>query len=165
MQKKMEAKEILTHVDHTLLTQTATWEEIRQILDDAMKYDTASACIPASYVKAAAEYVDGKLPICTVCLLTEEEKIKMCEIVTKAGAEYIKTSTGFSTEGATFADVKLMKTHVGKNVKVKAAGGISSFDDAEEFIRLGAERLGTSRLVKLMKNSPDKKPDIRKQKQ
>ena len=99
------------------------------------------------------------------CLLTEEEKIKMCEIVTKAGAEYIKTSTGFSTEGATFADVKLMKTHVGKNVKVKAAGGISSFDDAEEFIRLGAERLGTSRLVKLMKNSPDKKPDIRKQKQ
>lgn len=103
--------------------------------------------------------------IIETCLLTEEEKIKMCEIVTKAGAEYIKTSTGFSTEGATFADVKLMKTHVGKNVKVKAAGGISSFDDAEEFIRLGAERLGTSRLVKLMKNSPDKKPDIRKQKQ
>ena len=217
MQKKMEAKEILTHVDHTLLTQTATWEEIRQILDDAMKYDTASACIPASYVKAAAEYVDGKLPICTVIGFPNgystmaakvfetkdaiangaseidmvinighlkdgkyeeiEDEIRrihetcngrilkeMCEIVTKAGAEYIKTSTGFSTEGATFADVKLMKTHVGKNVKVKAAGGISSFDDAEEFIRLGAERLGTSRLVKLMKNSPDKKPDIKKQK-
>ena len=216
----MEKKEILKYVDHTLLTQGATWEEIRQILDDAMKYETASACIPASYVKQAAEYVEGKLPICTVigfpngysttavkvfetkdaigaseidmvinigwlkdkkyealedeirqiheacggrilkviietCLLTEEEKIKMCEIVTKAGAEYIKTSTGFSTAGATFADVELMRTHVGSDVKVKAAGGISSFDDAEEFIRLGAERLGTSRLVKIMKNSPD----------
>ena len=218
----MDKKEILKYVDHTLLTQTATWEEIRQILDDAIKYGTASACIPASHVKQAAEYVEGKLPICTVigfpngysttatkvfetqdavangaseidmvinigklkdkkyeeieeeirqihqacsgrilkviietCLLTEEEKIKMCEIVTKAGAEYIKTSTGFSTGGATFADVELMKKHVGKEVKVKAAGGISSFDDAEEFIRLGAERLGTSRLVKIMKNSPD----------
>ena len=93
--------------------------------------------------------------IIETCLLTEEEKIKMCEIVTKAGAEYIKTSTGFSTGGATFADVELMRKHVGKDVKVKAAGGISSFDDAEEFIRLGAERLGTSRLVKIMKNSPD----------
>ena len=229
----MEKKEILKYVDHTLLTQGATWEEIRQILDDAMKYETASACIPASYVKRAADYVEGKLPICTVigfpngysttavkvfetkdaiengaseidmvinigwlkdkkyealedeirqiheacgdeirqiheacggrilkviietCLLTEEEKIKMCEIVTKAGAEYIKTSTGFSTAGATFADVELMRTHVGSDVKVKAAGGISSFDDADEFIRLGAERLGTSRLVKIMKNSPD----------
>lgn len=218
----MDKKEILRYVDHTLLTQTATWEEIRQILDDAMKYNTASACIPPSYVRQAAEYVEGKLPICTVigfpngysttavkvfetkdavengaseidmvipvgklkdkkyeeieeeirqihqacggrilkviveaCLLTEEEKIKMCEIVTKAGAEYIKTSTGFSTGGATFADVELMRKHVGKNVKVKAAGGISSFDDGEEFIRLGAERLGTSRLVKIMKNSPD----------
>ena len=187
-----------------------------------MKYETASACIPASYVKRAADYVEGKLPICTVigfpngysttavkvfetkdaiengaseidmvinigwlkdkkyealedeirqileacggrilkviiesCLLTEEEKIKMCEIVTKAGAEYIKTSTGFSTAGATFADVELMRKHVGADVKVKAAGGISSFDDADEFIRLGAERLGTSRLVKIMKNSPD----------
>ena len=218
----MDKKEILKYVDHTLLTQTATWEEIRQILDDVIKYGTASACIPASYVKQAAEYVEGKLPICTVigfpngysttatkvfetqdavangaseidmvinigklkdkkyeeieeeirqihqacggrilkviietCLLTEDEKIKMCEIVTKAGAEYIKTSTGFSTGGATFADVELMRKHVGKDVKVKAAGGISSFDDAEEFIRLGAERLGTSRLVKIMKNSPD----------
>ena len=93
--------------------------------------------------------------IIETCLLTEDEKIKMCEIVTKAGAEYIKTSTGFSTGGATFADVELMRKHVGKEVKVKAAGGISSFDDAEEFIRLGAERLGTSRLVKIMKNSPD----------
>lgn len=218
----MNRKEILKYVDHTLLIQSATWEDIRQILDDAMEYETASACIPASYVKQSAEYVKGKLPICTVigfpngysttaakvfetrdavengaseidmvinighlkdkkydiiedeirkiheacggrvlkviietCLLTDEEKIRMCEIVTKAGAEYIKTSTGFSTAGATFADVELMRTHVGKSVKVKAAGGISSFEDAEEFIRLGAERLGTSRLVKIMKNSPD----------
>lgn len=216
----METSDILKLVDHTLLTQTATWEEIRQILDDAMHYGTASACIPASYVKQAADYVAGKLPICTVigfpngysttavkvfetkdaiangaaeidmvinighlkdkryqeiedeirqiheacggkilkviietCLLTEEEKIRMCEIVTKAGAEYIKTSTGFSKGGATFADVELMRKHIGKDVKVKAAGGISSFDDAEEFARLGAERLGTSRLVKIMKNA------------
>lgn len=216
----MERKVIMRYVDHTLLAQSATWEEICQILDDAMKYETASACIPASYVKQAAEYVDGKIPICTVigfpngysttkvklfetkdaiengaseidmvinigyvkdrnyqaledeirqiheacdgkilkviietCLLTEEEKIKLCEIVTNAGAEYIKTSTGFSTSGATFADVELMKAHVGENVKVKAAGGIASFADAEEFIRLGASRLGTSRLVKILKNN------------
>lgn len=216
----MEKKDVLKIVDHTLLAQTATWDEIRQILDDAMNYETASACIPAAYVKQAAEYVEGKLPICTVigfpngyhttavkvfetkdaiangadeidmvinirylkdkryqeiedeirqiheacggkilkviietCLLTEEEKIKMCEIVTNAGAEYIKTSTGFSTSGATFADVELMRNHIGKDVKVKAAGGISSFDDAEEFMRLGADRLGTSRLVKIMKNT------------
>lgn len=216
----MDKKDVLKKVDHTLLTQTATWTEIKEILDDAMKYGTASACIPAAYVKQAAEYVEGKLPICTVigfpngysttavkvfetkdaiangaseidmvinigflkdkryreaeeeirqiheacqgkilkviietCLLTEEEKIKMCEIVTNAGAEYIKTSTGFSTSGATFADVELMKKHIGPEVKVKAAGGISSFDDAEEFIRLGADRLGTSRLVKIMKNT------------
>lgn len=216
----MEKKDILKFVDHTLLAQTASWEEIRQVLDDAAEYGTASACIPAAYVKQAAEYTEGRLPICTVigfpngysttavkafetkdavangaqeidmvinigflkdgrygeiedeirqvheacggrilkviietCLLTEEEKIKMCEIVTKAGAEYIKTSTGFSAAGATFADVKLMKEHVGKDVKVKAAGGISSFDDAEEFVRLGADRLGTSRLVKIMKGA------------
>lgn len=215
----MEKKEVLSIVDHTLLTQTATWSDIKGILDDAMKYETASACIPAAYVKQAAEYVDGRLPICTVigfpngysttatkvfetkdavangaaeidmvinigflkdgrfaeveeeirqiheacqgrilkviietCLLTEEEKIKMCEIVTNAGAEYIKTSTGFSTSGATFADVALMRQHIGAEVKVKAAGGISSFADAEEFMRLGADRLGTSRLVKIMKN-------------
>lgn len=214
----MTTEEILSKVDHTLLTQTATWEEIRGILDDAMEYHTASACIPAAYVKQAAEYVKGKLPICTVigfpngysttatkifetkdavangaseidmvlnigllkdcrydeieaeiraiheacdgrilkviietCLLNDEEKIKMCEIVTKAGAEFIKTSTGFSKAGATFADVKLMKEHIGPGVKVKAAGGISSFDDAEKFIELGADRLGTSRLVKIMK--------------
>ncbi len=216
----MNIQDIMNKVDHTLLGQAATWEEIRQILDDAMKYETASACIPASYVKQAAEYVQGKLPICTVigfpngysttavkvfetkdaiangaaeidmvinvgmlkdkryaeleeeirqiheacngkilkviietCLLTDEEKIKMCEIVTKAGAEFIKTSTGFSTAGATFDDVALMRQHVGSEVQVKAAGGISSFDDAEKFVELGAARLGTSRLVKIMKNS------------
>lgn len=216
----MDQKKILGAVDHTLLGVTSTWEEIREILDDGIKYGTASACIPAAYVKEAADYVQGKLAICTVigfpngynttavkvfetkdaiangaeeidmvinvgavknkrykeiedeirqihdacngktlkviietCLLTEEEKIKMCEIVTNAGAEYIKTSTGFSTGGATFEDVELMKKHIGKDVKIKAAGGISSFDDAEEFMRLGADRLGTSRLVKIMKNT------------
>ena len=216
----MNTSDVLKTVDHTLLAQTATWAQIREILDDAMKYHTASACIPAAYVKQAAEYVQGKLPICTVigfpngysttetkvfeaknaiengaseidmvinvgflkdgryeeveeeirkiheacngkilkviietCLLTDDEKIRMCELVTKAGAEFIKTSTGFSTAGATFADVKLMKEHVGEGVKVKAAGGISSFDDAEEFMRLGADRLGTSRLVKIMKQT------------
>ena len=209
---------MLTHVDHTLLVQTATWNDIKQILDDAMKYKAASACIPASYVKEAADYVNGKLAICTVigfpngytttaskvfmardavnngakevdmvinigwlkdkkydeleaeiraikeavgslvlkviietCLLTDEEKIKMCEIVTKAGADYIKTSTGFSTSGATFDDVKLFSEHVGKNVKIKAAGGIASLDDAYKFLELGADRLGTSRIVKLVK--------------
>lgn len=214
----MEKNKILSMVDHTLLTQTATWEEIQKILDDGMQYQTASACIPPSYVKRAADYVEGKLPICTVigfpngysttavkvfetkdavkngaseidmvinigdlkdknyealeneirqiheacdgnilkviietCLLTDDEIIKMSEIVTKAGAEYIKTSTGFSTEGATFHAVELMKQHVGEDVKIKAAGGISSFEDAEKFITLGADRLGTSRLVKLMK--------------
>lgn len=216
----MNTSDVLKIVDHTLLAQTATWAEIREILDDAMKFQTASACIPAAYVKQAAEYVEGKLPICTVigfpngysttatkvfetrdaiangaseidmvinigflkdgrydeveeeirriheacegkilkviietCLLTEEEKIKMCEIVTRAGAEFIKTSTGFSKTGATFEDVKLMKEHVGKGVRVKAAGGISSFADAEEFMHLGADRLGTSRLVKIMKQT------------
>lgn len=215
----MDRKEILKAVDHTLLGQDVTWEEIRQVLEDAVKYETASACIPAAYVKQAAEYVKGKLPICTVigfpngyhttavkvfetkdavangakeidmvinigylkdkryqeiedeirqvheacggrilkviietCLLTEEEKIKMCEIVTAAGAEYIKTSTGFSTAGAAFDDVALMRKHVGAGVKIKAAGGISSFADAEKFISLGADRLGTSRLIKIMKN-------------
>ena len=216
----MDKKEILSKVDHTLLGQSSTWQEIRVILEDGMKFGCASACIPACYVKKAVEYVEGKLPICTVigfpngyhttavkvletkdaitngaseidmvinvgylkdkryeeleeeirqihdacegkilkviietCLLTEEEKIKMCEIVTNAGAEYIKTSTGFSTAGATFADVELMRKYVRKEVKVKAAGGISSFDDAEKFISLGADRLGTSRLVKIMKNT------------
>lgn len=216
----MDKKTILKSLDHTILGQTATWEDIRRILDEAMEYKTASACIPAAYVKQAAEYVEGKLPICTVigfpngysttavkvfeakdavengaeeidmvinigflkekryqevedeirqirescngktlkviietCLLTDEEKIKMCEIVTNAGAQYIKTSTGFSASGATFADVELMKTHIGKEVKVKAAGGISSLADAEKFISLGADRLGTSRLIQIIKNA------------
>ena len=216
----MNQKKVLDIVDHTLLGVTATWEEIKVILDDGIKYGCASACIPAAYVKEAAEYVGGKLPICTVigfpngynttavkvfetkdaiangaeeidmvinigalknkryqeiedeirqiheacdgkilkviietCLLSEEEKIKMCEIVTNAGAEYIKTSTGFSTDGATFDDVALMRKYIGKDVKVKAAGGISSFDDADKFMDLGADRLGTSRLVKIMKNT------------
>lgn len=214
----MDRNKILSAVDHTLLTQNATWEDIKQILDDGIKYSVASACIPASYVKKAKEYVGDKLPICTVigfpngysttavkifetedaikngadeidmvinindvknenfdaileeikdihkacngkilkviietCLLTEEEKIKMCEIVTKSGAEYIKTSTGFSTGGATFNDIALMKKYVGKGVKIKAAGGISSLDDAAKFMELGADRLGTSRIVKIIK--------------
>ena len=218
----MDKKEMLKTVDHTLLTQTATWEEIRKILDEGIKYHTASACIPAAYVKQAADYVEGRLPICTVigfpngysttavkvyetkdaiangaaeidmvinigwvkdgkfqeiedeirqiheacggrilkviietCLLTEEEKIRMCETVTRAGAEYIKTSTGFSTAGATFADVELMRRHIGKEVKVKAAGGIASLDDAEKFIALGADRLGTSRMIRIVTQSDD----------
>ena len=215
----MDIKEILKTVDHTLLDRCASWDQIKVILDDGIKYGTASACIPASYVKAAKEYVDGKLAICTVigfpngysttatkvfecqdalnngadeidtvinicdlknknydaildelralkavcgdkilkviietCLLTDEEKIKMCEIVTESGADYIKTSTGFSTAGATFHDVELFAKHIGEGVKIKAAGGISSIADAEEFIRLGADRLGTSRIVKIVKN-------------
>ena len=215
----MDVKEILGHVDHTLLTQTATWDEIKVICDDAAAYGTASVCIPPSYVKEAAEYLNGKVAVCTVigfpngymttktkefetkdaiengadeidmvinigwmkdkkydliekeiktlkaacgdkilkviietCLLTDEEKIKMCEIVTNAGADYIKTSTGFSTAGATFDDIKLFSEHIGENVKMKAAGGISSLDDAKKFLELGADRLGTSRIIKLVKN-------------
>ena len=211
-------KNILRRVDHTLLSQGATWEEIRAICDDGMKYGCASVCIPASYVKRAAEYVDGKIAICTVigfpngysttaakcfetedavkngaseidmvinigwvkdglydqilqeiravkaacdgrllkviietCLLTEEEKKEMCRVVSESGAEYIKTSTGFGGGGATREDVALFKAHVAPHVKIKAAGGISSLEDAEEFIRLGASRLGTSRIVKLAK--------------
>ncbi len=214
----MNVKEMVKHVDHTLLLQPSTWDEIRQICDDAVKYETASVCIPPSYVRQAAEYMQGKVPVCTVigfpngymttavkefetkdaiangaaeidmvinigwlkdkkydlleeeirvlkaacgdkilkviietCLLTDEEKIKMCEIVTKAGADYIKTSTGFSTAGATFDDVKLFAEHVGKNVKIKAAGGISSLEDAEKFLELGVDRLGTSRIIKLIR--------------
>lgn len=215
----MDVKEMVKHVDHTLLLQPSTWEEIRQICDDAVTYGTASVCIPPSYVKQAADYLQGRVAVCTVigfpngymttavkefetkdaiangaseidmvinigwlkdkkydlleeeirtlkaacgtkilkviietCLLTDEEKIKMCEIVTEAGADYIKTSTGFSTAGATFEDVKLFAEHVGENVKIKAAGGISSLDDAEKFLALGADRLGTSRIIKLLKS-------------
>ena len=214
----MDIQDILAKVDHTLLAQNATWEQIRAICDDGMKYRTASVCIPASFVKQAADYVDGKLPICTVigfpngysttaakcfeandavkngaaevdmvinvgwvkdqkwdallaeikavkahcegrllkviietCLLTDEEKVKMCEIVSASGADYIKTSTGFSTGGATFHDVELFAANVTNGVKIKAAGGISSLADAEQFIALGASRLGTSRVVKLAK--------------
>lgn len=218
-------KEILRHVDHTLLLQPSTWAEIRQICDDAVKYGTASVCIPPCYVKEAAAYLQGKTAVCTVigfpngnvttavkefetrdaiangaseidmvinigwlrdkrydlveneirtlkaacgekilkviietCLLTDEEKVEMCRLVTRAGADYIKTSTGFSTAGATFADVELFARHVGPKVRIKAAGGISSLDDAEHFLALGADRLGTSRIVKLVKSeeaSPD----------
>ena len=218
----MNIEEILDKCDHTLLGQTATWEQIRAICDDGMKYHCASVCIPASYVKQAKEYVGDKLPICTdigfpngysttaakcfeasdavdngadevdmvinigwvkdgkydlvldeikkikaackgkllkviieTCLLTDEEKIEMCRVVTESGAEYIKTSTGFSTAGATFHDVELFAKHVGEGVKIKAAGGISSLEDAQHFIDLGASRLGTSRVVKIVKNGVD----------
>ena len=214
----MEISEILAKCDHTLLTQTATWAEIRAICDDGMKYHTASVCIPASFVRQAKEYVGEKLPICTVigfpngydttaakcfmasnavdngadevdmvinigwakegkwdeitaeiaavkaackgkllkviietCLLSDAEKIALCKCVSDSGADYIKTSTGFSKAGATFADVELFAKNVAPHVKIKAAGGISSLADAEEFIRLGASRLGTSRIVKLAK--------------
>ena len=215
----MELSEILSKCDHTLLSQTATWAEIKSICDDGMKYHTASVCIPASYVRQAKEYVGDKLAICTVigfpngyattaakcfmtkdavengadeidmvinlgwvkdqkwddllaeikavkeacggkllkviietCLLTDEEKIKLCWIVSRSGADYIKTSTGFSKAGATFHDVELFAAHVEPHVKIKAAGGISSIEDAEQFIKLGASRLGTSRIVKIAKS-------------
>ena len=214
----MELSEILSKCDHTLLSQTATWAEMKSICDDGMKYHTASVCIPASYVRQAKEYVGDKLAICTVigfpngydttaakcfmatdavdngadevdmvinlgwvkdgrydavereisaikkackgkllkviietCLLSDEEKVEMCHVVTRSGADYIKTSTGFSKAGATFHDVELFAANVGPNVKIKAAGGISSLEDAEKFIALGASRLGTSRIVKLAK--------------
>ena len=214
----MDKNEILKYVDHTLLKQQSTWEDIKIICDDGIKYNVASVCIPASFVKRAKEYVCDKLKICTVigfpngysttsvkvyetedavkigadeidmvinigdlkdkrydeilfeineikkacgdkilkviietCLLTDEEKIKMCDIVSKSDADYIKTSTGFSIAGATREDIKLFKEHMKEGKGIKAAGGISSFEDAEDFIALGATRLGTSRLVKLMK--------------
>ena len=212
-------KEILSRVDHTLLAQTATWEEIRQICDDAIRYRTASVCIPPSFVRQAKEYVGERMTICTVigfpngynttavkvfetkdaiangadevdmvinlgwvkegrydlvqaeieslkavagdkilkviietCLLTEEEKCHMCDVVTAAGADYIKTSTGFSTAGATFADIELFAKHVGENIRIKAAGGISCMEDAQRFMQLGADRLGTSRIVRQVKS-------------
>lgn len=215
----MDIKEILGKCDHTLLSQSATWAEIKAICDDGIKYHTASVCIPASYVKQAKEYVGDKLAICTVigfpngysttaakcfeatdavdngadeidmvinigkvkdkdyafvlqeikavkeackgkllkviietCLLTDEEKIEMCRVVSESGADYIKTSTGFSTAGATFDDIKLFAENVAPHLKIKAAGGISSIEDAEKFIELGASRLGTSRVVKIVKS-------------
>lgn len=218
----MDKTKILQAVDHTLLSQTATWEEIRQICDDGIAYGCASVCIPPSYVKRAKEYVGDKIAVCTVigfpngyqtttvkvaetadavangadeidmvinigdlkdghdeqveqeireikkvcgqrilkviietCLLTEDEKIRMCRVVTGAGADFIKTSTGFSTAGATLEDILLFAGHVGEGVQIKAAGGISSFEDGERFMQAGASRLGTSRLVKLMKNDSE----------
>ncbi|MBQ5672231.1 MAG: deoxyribose-phosphate aldolase [Oscillospiraceae bacterium] len=214
----MELKDILAKCDHTLLAQAATWNDIKGICDDGMKYETASVCIPASFVKQAKDYVGEKLAICTVigfpngyattaskcfmasdavdngadevdmvinigwakeakwdeitaeiaavkkackgkllkviietCLLTDEEKVAMCKCVSDSGADYIKTSTGFSTAGATFHDVELFAANVAPHVKIKAAGGISSIEDAEKFIALGADRLGTSRIVKIAK--------------
>ena len=214
----MDIKEILSKCDHTLLGVTATWEEIKAVVDDGIKYKTASVCIPPCFVERAKAYAEGKVAICTVigfpngyntkevkvfetsdavkngadeidmvinigdlkakkyqkihdeivaikaacngrilkviietCLLSEEEKIMMCEIVTDAGADYIKTSTGFSKAGATREDVEIFAKHVGEGVIIKAAGGISSIMDAEDFIALGADRLGTSRIVKIVK--------------
>ena len=216
----MRVEEILRHVDHTLLSQTATWEEIRKLCDEAIEYQTASVCIPPSYVQQAKEYVGSRMAVCTVigfpngyhttavkaaeaadavkngadevdmvidlgwvkdgrydlaeeeiravkkaaggrilkviietCFLTEAEKIKLCGTVTRAGADYIKTSTGFGGAGATFDDIRLFAEHVGSGVKIKAAGGISTLEDAERFLELGADRLGTSRIVKLAKQA------------
>ena len=216
----MQTETILSKVDHTLLLQGATWDEIKQICDDAMKYGTASVCIAPCFVKQASEYMAGKVPVCTVigfpngnmttaskvfetkdalangadeidmvinigwvkegrydlveeeirkikeacgshilkviietCLLTDDEKIQMCKVVTASGADYIKTSTGFSASGATFADIELFAKHVGEGVLIKAAGGIGSLADAEKFIELGASRLGTSRIIKILKET------------
>ena len=215
----MDKKEILKYVDHTLLKQESTWDDIKTICDDAIKYNTASVCIPPSFVKQAKEYVQERMKICTVigfpngynttevkvfetqdaikngadeidmvinigdlkakkyenilteinkikeacngkilkviietCLLTDEEKVKMCEIVSASNADFIKTSTGFSKAGATIEDIKLFKENIKKGKEIKAAGGISSFEDAKEFIENGATRLGTSRLVKIAKS-------------
>ena len=219
----MRTEEIIRHVDHTLLGQTAGWEEISKLCDESLEYHTASVCIPPSYVSRVKEYVGDKIAVCTVigfpngynttkikaaetedavrngadeidmvinlgwvkdrefdsveneikavkaaagdkilkviietCFLTEEEKIQLCGIVTRAGADYIKTSTGFGGAGATFDDIRLFAEHVGSNVKIKAAGGISTFEDAERFLELGADRLGTSRIIKLVKGADGK---------
>lgn len=215
----MDINNILSHCDHTLLAVDARWDEIKKICDDGIKYKTASVCIPASYVRQAAEYTEGKLAVCTVigfpngysttavkafeaknavengadeidmvinvgwvkdgrfddilneikevkaacggkilkviietCLLTDDEKKEMCRVVTESGADFIKTSTGFSKGGATREDIVLFAENIGANVKMKAAGGIRSFDDAEDYLKLGCERLGTSAIVKLVKN-------------
>lgn len=214
----MNRQDILNKVDHTLLNPDSTWEEIRQVCEDAIKFETASVCIPPAFVRRVKEFVGGRMTVCTVigfpngygttdvkvfetrdavlngadeidmvinigalkdgdeeylvneiravkkacggrmlkviietCLLTDDEKKTMCRIVTKAGADYIKTSTGFSKSGATFNDVRILAEHVGPGVKVKASGGIAGFEDAEEYIRLGSSRLGTSRIVRILK--------------
>ncbi len=214
----MDINAILEKVDHTLLSPDAAWAGIKALCEDGLEFKTASVCIPPSFVKRAADFLGGRLPVCTVigfpngyattkakvfetadavsngaseidmvinlgfvkekrysdildeiravreaaagrvlkvivetCLLTEEEKIEMCRVVTESRADYIKTSTGFSTGGATFDDVALFARHIGPGVKIKAAGGIKTLDDAEKFIALGASRLGTSRIVKILK--------------
>lgn len=214
----MKTEEILRTVDHTLLRQTATWEEIRTLCDQGVQYGCASVCIPASYVRQAVDHIQGKVPVCTVigfpngydttaakcfmardavengaseidmvihlgwvkdglyrqvldeirrvrdvcgkkvlkvivetCFLTEAEKIEMCRVVTESGADFIKTSTGFGSGGATFSDVELFAAHVGPNVRIKAAGGIRGLEDAEKFLQLGASRLGTSRVVEAVR--------------
>lgn len=219
----MDKNEILSKVDHTLLSQTANLNDIKALCDDAIKYKTASVCIPPTYVKKAKDYVKNKVKICTVigfpngynttatkvfetfdaikngadeidmvinlghvkdsrfdlikeeiekvksackgkvlkviietCLLSNEEKVELCKIITQSGADYIKTSTGFSKAGATFSDIKLFSENIGKNLKIKAAGGIQSLDDAEKFIKLGASRLGTSRIIKILKKNESK---------
>lgn len=225
---KMNKTEILKHVDHTLLAPSATASEIEQLCADAVKYQTASVCVPSSYVAQAARYfaaITAPTPaVCTVigfpngydttlskcfqardaiangadeidmvinigwakdhrwdelldeivavreacgtkvlkviietCMLADEEKVELCHIVSKSGADYIKTSTGFGGGGATFADVKLFAENISSDLKIKAAGGISSFEDAEKFMELGADRLGTSRLVKIMKSGEENK--------
>ena len=212
----MELKEILSRCDHTLLKQTAVWEDIRQLCDEGLEFGTASVCIPPCFVAEANRYLGDRLPVCTVigfpngysssavkfieaaeaasdgadeldmvanigwikagawekvreeidevrricgkrilkviietCLLTDEEKIEMCRVVSDSGADYIKTSTGFAGGGATREDVALLKAHIAPHLKIKAAGGIATLEDAEAFLALGADRLGTSRLVKL----------------
>ncbi len=219
---EITVREIISKTDHTLLSQSATWEQIKQICDDGIKYGTASVCIPPSFVKRSAEYVGGRTKICTVigfpngynttavkcfetenavengadeidmvinigmvkegrygdvldeinavksaclgkllkvivetCLLSDEEKIRMCEVVSESNADYIKTSTGFSTGGATRSDVELFSKHISGGTKIKAAGGIATLDDARDFIKLGAERLGTSRIIKTIKQTEE----------
>ena len=218
----MTYQDVLSKVDHTVLKQTATWADIQKLCDDAVKYHTASICIPPAYVKQAAEYLNGRIPVCTVigfpngsntteskafevrdavkngaeeldmvvnigwvkdgkyedvlreinclkeacdgkllkviietCLLTRDEIVSLCDVVSCSDADFIKTSTGFSTAGATFEDVELMVKHMTGGKKVKAAGGISGFEDGKKFIELGAQRLGTSRLVAQAKNIED----------
>lgn len=220
----MKKSEIMKYVDHTLLAQNATWNDIKQLCDDGIKYSCASVCVPPSFVAKAKEYIGDRIKVCTVigfpngysttsvkafeteeavacgadeidmvinmgqlkernydavlseintvkqacqgrllkviietCLLTDEEKIKMCEIINMSDADFIKTSTGFSTNGATFDDIKLFSEYINEKKQIKAAGGIKSFDDAERFIALGATRLGTSRLVKLLNNEENVK--------
>lgn len=215
----MTLNEILSHVDHTLLKQTSTWEDIKKIIDDGIAFGTASVCIPPYFVKQAADYSQGRVKICTVigfpngymtsetkafetadavkngadeidmvicvgdvkagnydlvladikavraacegkilkviietCLLTDEEKKVLCRVVGESGADYIKTSTGFSSGGATLADIQLMAANVPSHLLIKAAGGISSVADAEAFLAAGADRLGTSRLVAIAKS-------------